>query len=316
MSVTLRELEVFLEVARHLHFGRAADALYLSQPVVSQELRRLERKLGVSLFDRSTRSVRLTSQGETLAEAARTVCEARDDFITLAQQLTPGRMDTVRVAATPSVVDRILPRVLRRVEQEMPGIIVEEHSVETGEIPDALAHGCDIGIGRFLTLDQRFRVEDLTPEPIHVALSRDHPGYDEAGIRLHELADVPLLLWPRDQNPGYYDFLLEVCAAGGLEPLVLISRPRIIGARTYLIAEGRAFALIPESTARNASDDIATCPIIPTAELPLSVTWRKADNRSSIAQFISVVRQVSAAGEFDPPTSVVPSVAPLGKESR
>lgn len=94
--MTLRQLEVFLAVAEESHFGRAAERMHVSQPVVSQEVRRLERVLGALLFDRTTRTVRLTAVGESLLDDARAVRTAADNLVGQAQlMVNSSRRSTI-----------------------------------------------------------------------------------------------------------------------------------------------------------------------------------------------------------------------------
>jgi DNA-binding transcriptional LysR family regulator len=299
MNITVRQAEFFTAVAETAHFGRAAEGLFVSQPVVSQEIRRLERNLGLALFDRSTRSVALTSAGESLLPLAKKLLEAAESLTTVAGRLAGPANATLRLAATPSAMNALVPEILRRAEETLPGVAVEELAVETGEVGAALTSGrADIGIGRYIDAPARFRSEIIRWEPVFVALSSDHPLASSSGLRLADLADVPLLLWPRERNPEYYDRLLEICAQASLEPLVLVSRPRIVGARSYLISEGRAFGLVPESTANLVLPGITTIPLAQPELLPMSAAWLADEPRPHVLAMVELVRAV--AGEARP----------------
>lgn len=295
MNVTLRQAEFFTAVAQELHFGNAARNLFVSQSVVSQEIRRLEENLGVLLFDRSTRNVRLTSAGERLVPIALELCESARRFEDISRRLSGDRSNRLRLAATPSAMDDIVPRILRQAEELFPQLQVEDVAVETGEVGDALVNGgCDIGLGRYIDVAGDYRCEVIRSEPLFVALSSGHPLAGNSSIELAQLADLPVLLWPRERNPRYYDRLMEVCASAGLEPLVLVSRPRIIGARSYLISDNRAFGLIPQSTAGHPAPGIVTIPLATRELLPLEMSWLDGDPRPQLHAFLDLVRRVSS----------------------
>ena len=297
MNITVRQAEFFAAVAETAHFGRAAEGLFVSQPVVSQEIRRLERNLELALFDRSTRSVVLTSAGESLLPLAQNLLEAASRFTTVASRLAGPANAAIRLAATPSAMNALVPEILRQAEAMLPGIAVEELAVETGEIGEALVSGrADVGLGRYLDAPSRFRSEVIRSEPVFVALSSAHPLAGTDDIRLADLADMPLLLWPRERSPEYYDRLLEICANASLEPLLLVSRPRIVGARSYLIAEGRAFGLVPESTANLVLPGITTIPLAEPELLPMSAAWLADEPRPQVLALVELIRRV-AAGE-------------------
>lgn len=297
MKVTLRQAEFFTAVAAELHFGNAARTLFVSQSVVSQEIRRLEENLGVLLFDRSTRNVRLTSAGERLEPIALELCGSARRFEEVSKRLSGDRANRLRLAATPSAMDDIVPLVLRRAEELLPQLQVEDVAVETGEVGDALVNGgCDVGIGRYIDVAGDYRFEVIRSEPLFVALSSAHPLAGNSSIELAQLADLPVLLWPRERNPRYYDRLMEVCATAGLEPLVLVSRPRIIGARSYLISDNRAFGLIPQSTAGHPAPGIVTIPLAVQELLPLEMAWLDGDPRPQLHAFLDLVRRVGSTG--------------------
>jgi len=295
MRVTLRQAEFFTVVAEELHFGNAARVLFVSQSVVSQEIRRLEENLGVLLFDRSTRNVRLTDAGDRLVPIAAELCRSARRFDEIAQRLVGDRSARFKLAATPSAMDSMVPAVLREAEKTLPQLQIEDVAVETGEVGDALLNrGCDLGIGRYIDVVAGYTTEVIRAESLFVALSSAHPLAGAASIGLAELADLPVLLWPRERNPRYYDRLMEVCSRAGLEPLVLVSPPRIIGARSYLISDNRAFGLIPQSTAEHPAPGIVTIPLATRETLPLELAWLGADPRPQLHAMVELVRRVGA----------------------
>jgi DNA-binding transcriptional LysR family regulator len=139
-------------------------------------------------------------------------------------------------------------------------------------------HG-DIGLGRFLDPADGFRTEVITDEEVRVALSRSHPCAGGAQIDLADLGDLPLLIWPREQNPRYYDHVRTICTERGLDPMMLVSPPRVVGSRLYLLSEARAFSLVPGSMAGHLSDDLRAVPLRQPATLPLEMQWRDDDPR-------------------------------------
>ncbi|MFG3227955.1 LysR family transcriptional regulator [Kitasatospora sp. NPDC048194] len=299
MGLTLRQLEVFLAVAETLHFGRAAERLHISQPTVSQEVARLERTVGAQLFDRSRRSVALTGAGEVMAAESTRLLEQTESLLARVRLHEESRLGTVRIVASPSVVNRLLPAVVSRAEQELPALTTTELAVDTGQVSTTLAAElADLGLGRFLEEVPGYRLERIADEPVLVALGRDHPlAGRTTGLRLTELRDLPLLLWPREQHPRYYDHVLGLCAAHGIDPPVLVSPPRIVGSRLYLLARNRAFSLVPGSMTGHLTEDVVTVRLDGRATLPLEMQWRTDDHRPTPAVLRDLVRQEAAALE-------------------
>lgn len=292
--MTRRQAECFVTLAETLHFGEAATRLHISQPALSQEIRRLETSIDALLFDRSRRRVALTQVGHDLLPAATAVCAAlanADDVIARLRRRTD---DVVHVAMSPSVVDAVGTALLRAAERDLRGCSIADAPTTTGELAAALVGGtCDVAIGRFLDLPARYSIEHLGDDPLLAAVS------DAAGtaspLALHTLADTPLLLWPREQHPRYYDHLLECCRSSGLDPLVAVSSPRFLDARSYLIAEGRAFGLVPAASAGRLAPGIVARPLDPPRTLPLSMAWLGDDPRPTVRAVVALIRKVVAA---------------------
>ncbi len=292
MGITLRQVEIFVAVAEHLHFGRAAEALHISQPTVSQEVSRLEKALDLPLFDRSRRSASLTPAGVVMAEEGRALLAQAASLVGRVKLYEEHRMRTARIVASPSVVNQLLPAVISRAEHMLPLVEISEDAVETGQVSSTLAREhADIGLGRFLDELEGFTRETIAAEQVFVALSRDHLLAGAERIELEDLHDLPLLLWPREQNPAYYDFLLELCNERGLSPLVLVSPPRIVGSRRYLLSEARAFSLVPASMVGHMSEDLNTVPLAVPATLALEMQWRTADARPQLKTMRTIIRE-------------------------
>lgn len=291
MNITLRQLEIFLAVAKELHFARAAESLHLSQPTVSQEIRRLERALQVSLFERSTRMTHLTTAGQAILADAQQVHSTALNLVDKAKLFSPAHVRMLRIVASPSAVNRLVPAVISQAEREMPDLIIDAVAVETGDVENRLsAESGDIGFGRFLEAPAGFEHELIAREDVLVAISAMHPLARKRTIDLAELQDLPLLLWSREQNPKYYDALIQICRDRSLTPLILVSPPRIVGTRSYLLAEGRAFSLIPRSAADHLSSDLRAIPLRTPGVLPLEMLYLKHDPRAIVPKFLNVIR--------------------------
>lgn len=296
MKMTLRQVEIFLAVAAEMHFARAAESIHISQPTVSQEIRRLERALQVQLFDRTTRAARLTTAGEAILTDAKQLMASAAHLADKALLFSPEHTKKLRVVASPSVVNRLLPDVISQSERELPGLSIQDVPVDTGAVSTRLqGEGGDIGLGRFLTAPQGFLKETLVHESVLVTLSSRHPLAGSDSIDLRDLGDLPLLLWSREQNPEYYDALLQICYDRGLSPLILVSPPLIVGARSYLIAENRAFSLVPESAANHLPPRLRAIPLSAAASLPLEMLFLEHDPRVVVPQFLNIIRTKARA---------------------
>jgi DNA-binding transcriptional LysR family regulator len=218
--VELRQLRYFVAVAEELHFGRAAESMHIVQSAVSQQIRRLERELGVDLFDRSPRRVRLTAAGECFLPEARTVLEAERRARAAVAAFTSERAAVLRLGTSTGLGEH-LDRVLDAFAELAPGVGVELVSAPAAERLGQVAGG---------RLDAAFvrggdgpvpgvRILPLWPDPLVAAIPARHPLAGASGVALADLAPLALRLTPRRNNPALVDLVLTACAAAGFEPV-------------------------------------------------------------------------------------------------
>jgi len=214
----LRQLEYFTTVADELGFARAAERLHVVQPAVSQQIRRLERELGVQLFDRTSRRVRLTAAGERLVPAARAVLAGAERMRQQAGELANG--GRLRLGTSQGLGSR-LPQVLAELADREPATSVELVSRPVGErIAMVRAGQLDAA---FLRTRRPVRDLELIPlweEPLVAALPARHPLAAGATVSLLDLRDLPLRLAPRQENPAFHELVVGACADAGFEPVL------------------------------------------------------------------------------------------------
>jgi DNA-binding transcriptional LysR family regulator len=217
--VELRQLRYFVTVAEERHFGRAAERLHLGQPAISQQIRRLERELGVELLDRSPRHVRLTAAGERFLPEARAVLEAADRARAVAAGLTEQRAGVLRLGTSTGLGDH-LERVLDALTRQAPNLAVELRSAPTATRLAQVADG---------TLDAAFvrgvtgpvaglRFVPVWRDDLVVALPARHPLAARDEVALADLAELPLRLTARRHHPPLVDLVLGACREAGFEP--------------------------------------------------------------------------------------------------
>lgn len=275
MKMTLRQLEAFREVAAAHHFGRAAERLERAQPTVSKEIRLLESALHVQLFHRSAGGTHLTAEGEALLPHAEQALAHVEQLSAHARPLSAGVPARVRVAATPSIVNRLMPEVLRLLETTHPELEVTVLEVDTGGIPGAVqSRKADVGFGHHVRPVQGCTLSTIGDNELYAVLREDLAPDAGTGLDLADLEDLPLLLWPREHNPDYHDSLLAACRQRGLDPLILTGSSRISGARSYLLRDGRAFALVPKDFALTEQAPLRAIPLSEPATISFECLWR------------------------------------------
>ena len=239
----LRQLEYFAAVARHKHFTRAAEALYVTQPALSQQIRRLEAELGLALLRRTSRGVELTAAGEDLlvhAEAVLAeVAAARADM----DRHTGISRGVVRVAATAADAPR-LPEALADFHGDHPGIQIGLRQGSAAELVALVAAGAvDVAVLALTEEPAGVTVHPLTEEPLRVAVPVD----DElAGTRvaLDALRGRPFIL--AEPGTALRETVMRAAQAAGFSPLPLfeVGDPATV---RFLVRAGLGISLVPAS---------------------------------------------------------------------
>jgi DNA-binding transcriptional LysR family regulator len=272
----LRHLVYFREVARHLHFRKAADALAVAQPALSRQIAQLEAALGAPLFVRSRRRVELTAAGRVLAERVEPLLRTLAGVPAELRALAQGEVGHIRVAFTGLAMATVLPGVLREFSRRFPGIRVELNESPTSVQLTALQAG-ELACGFFHpdAPTPGLRTRLLLREKNGVLLPADHALAARPGLRLRDLAATPFVLFPRSHNPGFYDRVLAAFARAGVTPRIAEEVwPRANG--IGLVRSGLGATFMCPSEAQQLPPEVAFRPLDgPAPESRLVVGWKE-----------------------------------------
>jgi DNA-binding transcriptional LysR family regulator len=214
----LRQLRYFVTVAEEGGFGLAAERLHIVQPAVSQQIQRLERELGLQLFDRSTRNIRITAAGERLLPEARAVLAAASRVDAVAAQIANGAEGLVRLGTGPAA-DARLYATLDQLAAAPPRLRVRIIKMAPAERLAAVRSGeLDAAIVKSMTSAGGLELLPLWSDPLFAALPAEHPLAAHPTLRLRQLADLPLRLAPHESNPQFHDLVTAAFREAGIEP--------------------------------------------------------------------------------------------------
>ena len=246
--IELRHLRYFLAVYGELHFGRAAARLHMAQPPLSQAIRKLEAALGISLFERTSRSVKPTEAGHVLADGAKKVFATFDQ--TLASVRLAGESAvTLRIGCIPDLPIRRLLQFLASLQQRVRHLTPEVMHLPSAEQLHRLrAGGLDLAICHRSENCDDVDTESLFPgEPLTVLLPSDHRLVDRPVIRRSDLADEPLVTCRRAQEPGLDDRVLALADESGYRFSTIQEAGSNLRDLILAVASGSGVALVPAS---------------------------------------------------------------------
>lgn len=288
----LRQLRYFVAIAEELSFTRAAERLHVAQPALSVQIRKLEDELGVDLFDRSRRTIRLTPAGDVLLAETRRVLAALDQTLEVVRQVGAGDVGRLAVGFVPSAANEALPPLLRRYGAAHPGVRLSLHELA----PDALVRG--LHDGRldvcFLYLpfdDPTLETAVIAREAFVAALPAGHPLADGAGpLDLALLADEPFVLPARHGMPGLHAQVLALCREAGFSPRPVQEDVWLVQTIIGLVAAGVGVALVPESAQVLRRRDVAYRRLGAgphPREAELAAVWRRDDPSPVLRAFVA-----------------------------
>jgi DNA-binding transcriptional LysR family regulator len=288
----LRLVEYFVAVAEELHFGRAATRLHISQPSLSQQIRRLETQLGAPLLTRSSRRVELTSAGSVLLiEGRRTLAQARRTLRAVREADT----QRVRVGFYGSVTSALLTDVLRDFTRAHPAIDVTVRELELSQISELLDGNLDVAFTRMRVDEADAEIEVLLEEPRVVAVPADHRLAARESIALSELNEDAFITGPREHNPAWRRQWIAEQRRHGLPGRIAAEASSVQEILT-LVAAGRGICLVPQTAAQiYQRPDVAYVTVRDADPATISVAWTGGPLAPAVAAFIATAREVARA---------------------
>lgn len=272
----IRHLRYFVAVAEHLHYGRAAKSLNMAQPPLSQQIRRLESILRIDLFDRSSRRVTLTEEGQFLLEAAREVIGQAAHFENLAEALREGEAGQLRIGFAASAMNWGLGRKLREFRATYPRAQVIAHQMSVTDQATALQ---DDRIDLAFTVGglnyENLEAVVLADEPLRAVIPTDHPLATAKSVRLADLADETFVGYRFGDH--LEDIIAAACYRAGFTPKISIQ-----GAQSHtllhMVSAGFGLGLLPACDERMNADGVVFVelePPVPMVHFSVVRHWRR-----------------------------------------
>jgi DNA-binding transcriptional LysR family regulator len=293
MDVHLRDLRYFVAVAEELHFTRAAERLYVSQPAVSKQVRALETQLGFDLFERQTQNVVLTARGAALLPVARELLAGWQDGLRAAR--AAGEQQVLVVGMHTAVGRDLQPRAMRAFRERFPDCALSLRLVSWTDPTAGLGDGSsDVALIWLPLTGAGVSTRVLVRERRLVALPKDHPLADRTDLTFGDLRDEPFVALVPEAG-RLREFWLGNDARGG--------RKAVIGAEATsaddafeAVSAGLGIMLIAEGNVPlYRRQGITFSPLPDLAPAELAVAWRTNDDRPAIAELVTSFEAAAAA---------------------
>jgi DNA-binding transcriptional LysR family regulator len=297
MSVDLRYLRHFVAVAEELHFGRAAARLNMEQAPLSQSIQRLEKSLGVRLFERSARGTRLTRSGGVLLQEARAAIAQFEHALSATRAVEHGRQDPIQVGFVTAGILHLIPTAIRSYREQFADAQVKLieaptsdllAAVEAGRLDLALVHPFEHNFPSLV-------LEDLQRDHTLIALPRQHPLARNSLVSFEDLAAEPLIFFPRSASPDLHDKIVAAFLDRGLTPRIE-QEARFTPTILSLVSAALGYAFVQESAQALPFPGIVFRPL---KDLPpdlfwsLSLAWKPQTATPATVTFVTQLRQAT-----------------------
>lgn len=287
----LWQLRYFMALAERLHFGRAAEALHISQPPLSRAIRGLEARLGVTLFARSRRRVELTAEGARLLEDTRRLLLQLEQSVQGLRNMASGEEGRLRIGFVSLADYGVLPGLLKAYKAARPRMHLALREMLSPEQATALAADqLDFGlllppVAEASALDhvvvQRERFVAALPARHRLAQGRGK-------IRVAALAHEPLVMVPRDIAPGLYDIVAGLAARGGIS-LNVAQEAIQMQTVVSLVSSGLGAAIVPASVANLGRRGVAYRELADAhPRLDVWLAWRRGALSAAQREFLAL----------------------------
>ncbi|WP_321938756.1 MULTISPECIES: LysR family transcriptional regulator [Paraburkholderia] len=283
--IQLIHLRCFTMVAAELHFGRAALRLNMTQPPLTRNIQLLERELGVSLFERDRRSVKLTASGKAFLPEAEDILRRVQHAQLTARRARGGETGSVTLGFLAVAAFSVLPKVVSVVREEFPGIELELKEMTTLDQIDAINAGrLDLCLIRPLTMSPPgLESVCLLRERFVLAMPSDHPLTQERRLTLRSVDGEALVMYSPSDGRYSYELLAGLFRAASVTPRYV---QYVANTHTMLslVSGGTGIALVPESARRLKFENVVfrALPIEPPVHAELFLVWRSSNpNKAS-----------------------------------
>jgi DNA-binding transcriptional LysR family regulator len=287
--VELYQLRCFVTVAEELHFGRAAKRLFMTQPPLSRQIQLLERSLGVELFDRSNRQVRLTLAGQHFLRDARHVLTYTDQAGASARRLARGETGQLVVGFTAVSGYSLIPGLLEHAARTLPDVGVDLLEMVSGAQMEALAASMiDIGFVRRAVSGAGLDYRLVCSEPLMVAMREQHPLAEQAEVAISDLDQQPFIMYSPDEGRYFYDCIVGLFAIAGVSPRYLHHLGQthsVLG----LVRAGLGVAIVPQASCELYPGHLQFRPLrdaSPRAEIYMAT--RKDNDNPALGPFVNM----------------------------
>lgn len=291
-QIELRHIKYFLAVAEDLHFRKAAEKLFISQPGLSRQIKQMEQDLGVRLFERHNRKVELTETGLYLKEELTRNLKELEQTLAHAKLLHEGVDGHLKLGYVGSAMQQIIPNLLLKFKEEHPNIIFDLKEMDNHrQVQDLLSKDIDIGFLRLENIPKKLEVLPVLKENFCLVLPKNHPIDTANFTDLSQFKEEAFIMFDPSYSPSYHERVMQIFWDSGFEPI--ISHNTIHANSIYRLVENNlGISIVPKSLQFGYSTDVKFIELDKiNHQTVLSVVWNKENRNPILRQVLDLVEE-------------------------
>lgn len=294
----LRQLRYFATLADELHFRRAAEVLAIAQPTLSQQIVALEDELGVRLFERTKRSVRLSDAGSVFLSEVRGILDQVETAADHVREAESGRRGVLEIGTSGPPMNSYLPRAVRAFRAANPEIALNVRIMHSSDVLEELkSRRIHIGFGRAGMEAEGLASLRLWEFPYYAVLPLGHPEARHRAVRLDRLSGEALITYPRALIGESYDELIAFCHAQDFVPKTVVEVDDV-NSVVGLVACGLGVSILPHTGTLQAADAV-TRPIAASSQWTFAIAayWRAGAQVPLVTRMLESARASARGGD-------------------
>ena len=242
-----RHLRYFLAVAEELHFRKAAEKLFISQPGLSRQIKQMEQDLGVTLFERNNRRVALTKTGDYLQKELQINLKNLEDILAHSKLIHHGKEGHLTLGFVGSAMLQIIPAILKQFNSKFPKVMFKLEEMDNQkQIEGLLSQEIDVGFVRLERVPRSLEIHTVLKETFCLVLPKNHPVNKRNFKNLSQFKDSPFILFDPEYSASYYEKVMQIFDGCGFAPI--ISHNTIHASSIYKLVENNlGVSIVPKS---------------------------------------------------------------------
>ncbi|WP_158838626.1 LysR substrate-binding domain-containing protein [Polaribacter sp. L3A8] len=292
-QIEYRHIRYFLAVAETLHFRKAAEKLYISQPGLTRQIKNMEDDLGVKLFDRHNRKVELTKTGEYLRKELTRNLNELTEILDFAKLVNNGVEGNLNFGYVGSAMKKIIPQLLLRLKEEYENVVFNLKEMNNQQqIEQLLSNEIDVGFVRLDRVPAGLGIYEVLKEPFCLVLPIEHPLNSDNFKSLIQLEKVPFIMFDSSDSSSYYEKVMQLFDDSGFSPIV--SHSTIHAASIYsLVENGLGISIVPASLTLTDNKKVKFIALDKmTQRTSLSVIWNKNNKNPSLQHLLKFIEEI------------------------